>query len=1287
MVPDASNFTQISVPTNRPCPDPRLRIVTWNVNALADHQGRRLTAILNRLLKLTPVPYAILLQELFKPPSSPSAPIPGQPIPSPNPASCLLGRVYRINFESRCGRDALCAEVLVPSQSSANYHHFQLVNVHLDIQPSSEHAKWTLLRRCHQLWVAAGVLHHSRHGLVAGDFNVSHPEDEKTIEDMGLSDAWKYLHGDDDPGYTWCIEGNTAFRPERRDRIATLGLKVLDMRIIHPEKIDEKTAAEKTADDDNPDDNERVPWSDHSGLECTFMVTDEDPPSPEMEHLPLPRDPIAGHPDIPLGTHQHHDPEPFDSYPDRHAARVLAARHPHVPTQVDALNGTAAPGAAGIASFQVLDYLQGYLFFSLLGEFLGRADEDGGVGGGEGRFDPRAYMTARWGDDGKPTFIGLSTKRLHDDLKALRAGGWLARVRRGDERHTHIDECLAAAQRTLAGAGDTFPGLMEAYADEMVCLASVGETLDQALQTALSQGPVDDINPEKLVVHEPAKYDWLPAITPLLDPTSGPTKASMVAAGWCPGDISRLCNSFHSVAALYYFTNFKAAPDPMAANMHAKCRDHGCDLRIPADPHHMSPPGEECGCPGTLSFEEEDIVAIYEKGEVPCFSVGKLEDGSLAVALASVALDEESRRDPRSHYVALSHVWSEGMGNPAGNALPFCQVGYVQYWSRMAYQLAEEKMRDGGEGGPEQEELGGGVTMLKNARDVQVFLWIDTLCCPATPGRGKDLCLSRMRAIYSNASAVLVKSSVLSEQSVADIARDTEGGVMDVAARIYLSPWMRRMWTLQEGVLAGASHKVNGTGDRLCFSFRDGLLTLDSVVGLLKRAPAREARLAFRMMAEFRDLSPRMWRFAEEGRAEDPKARELFLPMLVNALKYRGLTVPSDEPICLATLLDLRINASRGPVAPLIGDGGREVAHSDDAMCELWRRVEEILKKGGGAGLPSDIIFSQVPRVRIAGFRWAPRTLVQYARHGNLYTTHSSKHPASITEDGFRVWLPGANIACAGDPGAAARIARLLGPTGDESADNDTDAGEGRPEGDEKAASVARVIIVNMGDRWYAVRVHGGSGEGAETDASPRSESDGRLEGASGYPQRGGDLSGLIGSGSVALIFRPDEEVRGPGLLVSAMDSASSSPSSSSHLDSALEGLNLDAAGPRQVRSELPVMIMPVAGPSCTIFGAAQKCIDDSRRAEAAETKQAVNGEEAEDQKSERALLVATAEGLVGSSSELKEALYLNVLSRKSSATDGDALDMFLDFVRQVARCGGVWSGERYPDDVEWCVD
>ncbi|KAF6831908.1 endonuclease exonuclease phosphatase family protein [Colletotrichum musicola] len=306
-----SSAKELKEPANQPVTGPgrELSIVTWNVNARADHQDRRLTAIFSRLLEWPPVPDVIFLQEVnmktffsailgddriradwlssegdasrwqgrefmtitllskecFKFPN---------PTPGFDPATCILGRVSRIKFSSRCGRDALCAEVLVPSQRSLNYHHVQLLNVHLDSQPPLGDGRAIWNRRHHQLFVAAGVLHNKHHGLVAGDFNGMSPEEEKSIEDMRLSDAWKYLHGDDDPGYTWFIEGNTAFLPKRRDRVATLGLKVLDMQIIHPGNIDDKTAAEKKADNYNPDDNKRVPWSDHSGLRCTFMLTE-----------------------------------------------------------------------------------------------------------------------------------------------------------------------------------------------------------------------------------------------------------------------------------------------------------------------------------------------------------------------------------------------------------------------------------------------------------------------------------------------------------------------------------------------------------------------------------------------------------------------------------------------------------------------------------------------------------------------------------------------------------------------------------------------------------------------------------------------------------------------------------------------------------------------------------------------------------------------------------------------------------------------------------------------------
>ena len=36
--------------------------------------------------------------------------------------------------------------------------------------------------------------------------------------------------------------------------------------------------------------------------------------------------------------------------------------------------------------------------------------------------------------------------------------------------------------------------------------------------------------------------------------------------------------------------------------------------------------------------------------------------------------------DGRTEYVAISHVWGEGLGNPAANELPICQLTKIQDW-------------------------------------------------------------------------------------------------------------------------------------------------------------------------------------------------------------------------------------------------------------------------------------------------------------------------------------------------------------------------------------------------------------------------------------------------------------------------------------------------------------------------------------------------------------------------------------------------------------------------------
>ncbi|RKL25998.1 hypothetical protein BFJ72_g13889 [Fusarium proliferatum] len=89
---------------------------------------------------------------------------------------------------------------------------------------------------------------------------------------------------------------------------------------------------------------------------------------------------------------------------------------------------------------------------------------------------------------------------------------------------------------------------------------------------------------------------------------------------------------------------------------------------------------------------------------------------------------------PTPPYVAISHVWSEGMGNPRQNALPRCQLSNLQY-------SASQSCPD-----------------LDN-----VHFWIDTLCIPVNCEEERKREIKKMASIYSGAEKVVVldKSLIL----------------------------------------------------------------------------------------------------------------------------------------------------------------------------------------------------------------------------------------------------------------------------------------------------------------------------------------------------------------------------------------------------------------------------------------------------------------------------------------------------------------------------------------------
>ena len=71
------------------------------------------------------------------------------------------------------------------------------------------------------------------------------------------------------------------------------------------------------------------------------------------------------------------------------------------------------------------------------------------------------------------------------------------------------------------------------------------------------------------------------------------------------------------------------------------------------------------------------------------------------------------------------------------------------------------------------------------------MLWVDTLCCPAIDGPGKQKAIQKLRQVYQKADKVLVLDASLF--SVISEPLHTS----EIVIRAYTSPWMRRLWTLQ----------------------------------------------------------------------------------------------------------------------------------------------------------------------------------------------------------------------------------------------------------------------------------------------------------------------------------------------------------------------------------------------------------------------------------------------------------------------------------------------------------
>ena len=438
-----------------------------------------------------------------------------------------------------------------------------------------------------------------------------------------------------------------------------------------------------------------------------------------MEHLPSPLQSL--HDDqttVPHVCSKSYDGGPFLTFPIRegkgHVLPAASSSSGQLPFwQHEKLYPTPKD--------ELESFFQTWLFFGLLHEILGDL------------CSPQDFIQVSQEASDKV----ISTSKLISITET-----WISRVINGETSTTyeHLAECLRVTYAALRAVNPAFDQRIK------LSIASTGELLAFAVNKAFH---IEDIARDNK-----CPSSWLSLIDEV------PWTESMRAAGWCPSQIFILCEGALFIQSLYYFT---ALRQPDSPSRHQSCSKQKCvayqnNLEKYTTQHSSS----DCKCE-ELSVDDRAVENVLLKGQIPLLRIipgESLSDLSLEIVPSQTG----------SQYVALSHVWADGLGNPYANALPRCQL------LRLLSLLQRANMPV--ESGDSDQEL---------------LLWCDTLCCPVKPSEAKTRALVQMKRTYQDATMVLVLDASL---------QLFNGGLLspeEMCTRISSTGWTRRLWTLQEG--------------------------------------------------------------------------------------------------------------------------------------------------------------------------------------------------------------------------------------------------------------------------------------------------------------------------------------------------------------------------------------------------------------------------------------------------------------------------------------------------------
>ncbi|KAF3914814.1 hypothetical protein ABW20_dc0103032 [Dactylellina cionopaga] len=300
-----------------------------------------------------------------------------------------------------------------------------------------------------------------------------------------------------------------------------------------------------------------------------------------------------------------------------------------------------------------------------------------------------------------------------------------------------------------------------------------------------------------------------------------------------------------------------------------------------------------------------DVRAILDTGAIPAAIV----KGDTTKAGEKIWLEAVSFESCRP--VALSHVWSDGLGNVHANSIPECQVRRLQ---GLVENLYVEN--------PGRSSI---KSFFKMKQQVPIGLWLDTLCIPLEKDYRK-LAIKRMVDTYAKSDRVLMIDAELTRIPMDQIPK------RELLVRIAGSNWMRRMWTLQEAAL---------NIENLYIQFADGVLKYNKEAKDLTWSWERQKWV---YEAVDSDIGTHNHEFSSlRGKGIGPA---------LSGFAGRNTSRAGDVYLCLGGMMDLNVG---------------EIQNTPDD--QRTQKLLSMIKY-----YPKSIIFSQGPKLDLPGYRWACET-------------------------------------------------------------------------------------------------------------------------------------------------------------------------------------------------------------------------------------------------------------------------------------------------------------------------